>query len=45
MIDAKYIATFEVAKKIIWFRKFMIELGLVSSINNIVMYYNNGLVV
>ena len=42
--EAKYITAFEAAKEAVWIRKFIIELGVVSSIVDLIPLYcdNNG---
>ena len=42
-IETKYIVVFDVAKKVVWIKKFIIELGVVPNIVNPVdLYYDNN---
>ena len=42
-MEAKYIATFEVEKEVIWLRKFLMELGVVSlPIPPMTLFYDNN---
>ena len=40
-MKVKYIVTSEAAKKVLWFKKFIVELGVIPS-DDIALYYNNN---